>query len=585
MFLKNTGPTSTMANNAVRRWKSSFHHLKQQQQRQTLDNASAVSQGGTSNVCGTSLSSANCLLLPLKSRLLSSPFASSRLSLRTKYSLATNSNPLKFNNATLESKRKMSTKCLAIDNINPNFIAMEYAVRGPLVIRAGEIEKELAAGKKKPFTEVIRANIGDCHAMGQKPITHLRQMLALCFDTSLFSHPDIPQDVKDRARLCLDGCQGKSVGSYTDSAGVEVIRRQVADYITARDGVECNYESIFLSAGASPAIKQVLSMLNCPVDGKPPGTLIPIPQYPLYSATLAEYGIGQIGYYLDESTNWGLDIKELQRAVDEARSTHAIRGLVVINPGNPTGQVLTRQNIEDIIKFAHKEKLVLLADEVYQHNIYDKNSKFFSFKKVLVEMGAPYNTLELASFMSTSKGYLGECGIRGGYMELINFCPQVKAALVKSITASLCPTTAGQIALSALVNPPKKGEESYDLYVKEREGVLSALAERAALVHKAFNSFEGFSCNVVQGAMYAFPQIKIPPKAIAAAKEKNMPADTFYAFELLEQAGICIVPGSGFKQQPGTYHFRTTILPQTDKLKIMLEKFRKFHVSFMERYK
>jgi len=85
--------------------------------------------------------------------------------------------------------------------------------------------------------------------------------------------------------------------------------------------------------------------------------------------------------------------------------------------------------------------------------------------------------------------------------------------------------------------------------------------------------------------MYAFPQITIPPKAIEAAKKAGKPADTFYAFELLETSGICIVPGSGFGQQPGTYHFRTTILPQTDKLKIMLEKFQKFHTAFMQKYK
>lgn len=150
MFLKNSGTTSTVANNAVRRWKSSFHQSKQQQ-RKSFANATAIaSQGGTSNVCGVSAGSS----LSLNSRLLSSsPFTTSfisRLSYRNNYSLAA-VNQISLNNkpATgLELKRKMSTKCLAIDNINPNFIAMEYAVRGPLVIRAGEIEKELAAVSK-----------------------------------------------------------------------------------------------------------------------------------------------------------------------------------------------------------------------------------------------------------------------------------------------------------------------------------------------------------------------------------------------------------------------------------------------------
>jgi len=306
---------------------------------------------------------------------------------------------------------------------------------------------------------------------------------------------------------------------------------------------------------------------------------------PLYSATIEEFGMIQVGYFLNESKKWGLDVSELKRSLQEAKKTCNPRALCIINPGNPTGQVLTHENIVEIIKFAHDEKLLLLADEVYQDNIYDKDSKFHSFKKVAMELGAPYNNMELISFMSTSKGYLGECGIRGGYMEIINMDPKVKAMLLKSISAALCPTTAGQVAVSVLVNPPQKGEPSYEQYISERTQVLSSLKERAELVCKTFNSFEGFSCNPVQGAMYAFPQITIPPKAIEAAKKEGKTPDAFYAFELLESSGICIVPGSGFGQQPGTYHFRTTILPQTDKLKIMLEKFQKFHAAFMDKYK
>lgn len=105
------------------------------------------------------------------------------------------------------------------------------------------------------------------------------------------------------------------------------------------------------------------------------------------------------------------------------------------------------------------------------------------------------------------------------------------------------------------------------------------------MVEDSFNAMEGFSCNTVQGAMYAFPQFKLSDKAIEAAKKANKAPDAFYAFELLENTGICIVPGSGFGQKPGTWHFRTTILPQPDKLKIMLEKFKNFHAEFMKKYK
>ncbi|KAF7266018.1 hypothetical protein GWI33_020618 [Rhynchophorus ferrugineus] len=465
------------------------------------------------------------------------------------------------------ARRTMSSyqPCLSMDTLNPHIKVLEYAVRGPLVIRAGEIEKDLEKGVKKPFNEVIKANIGDCHAMGQVPITFIRQVLALVTYPPLLEDSRFPDDAKERARTILKGCRGGSVGSYTDSPGIEAIRRHVAEYIERRDGIPADWQNIIISAGASDAIKNVLKLMICTVDGKVPGVMIPIPQYPLYSASLAEFGITQVGYYLDESRNWGLDIAELQRSITEAKKNCKPRAIVVINPGNPTGQVLSRDNIEEIIKFAYKEKLFILADEVYQDNVYADGSKFYSFKKVLVEMGEPYSSMELASFMSCSKGYMGECGLR-------------------AISAMLCPTVLGQACLDTIVHPPQKGEPSYESFQKEKGAVLDSLKLRAKMVADTFNSMEGFSCNTVQGAMYAFPRITLPPKAIEAAKSKGQQPDVFYAFELLENTGICIVPGSGFGQQPGTYHFRTTILPQPDKLKNMLEKFAEFHSQFLKKY-
>nr|CAI5856952.1 unnamed protein product [Callosobruchus analis] len=231
--------------------------------------------------------------------------------------------------------------------------------------------------------------------------------------------------------------------------------------------------------------------------------MIPIPQYPLYSASLAEFNMPQIGYYLNESTNWGLDVSELQRAISEARKTCHPRAIVIINPGNPTGQVLSRENIEAIIKFAHKEKLFIFADEVYQHNIYAPGSKFYSFKKVLIEMGEPYSKMELASFMSCSKGYMGECGLRGGYAEVINMEPQVKAMYLKAISAMLCPTVLGQACLDVVMNPPKKGEPSYELFQKEKNGVLESLKVKKLFyrVLHLFSSF--FSAKRGRGGLHA----------------------------------------------------------------------------------
>ena len=180
--------------------------------------------------------------------------------------------------------------------------------------------------------------------------------------------------------------------------------------------------------------------------------------------------------------------------------------------------------------------------------------------------------------MTCSKGYMGECVIRGGYAEVINMAPGVFAMLQKSISAKLCPTVIGQACMNVVVNPPRPGEASHESFTAEVNSTLASYAERAKLVADTLNSIpvsischynyvfdpllmsschvQGISCNTVQGAMYAFPQIKFPEKALAAAKEAGQPADVFYASHLLEATGICIIPGSGFGQQPGTYHFR-----------------------------
>merc|ERR1711953_565279 len=168
--------------------------------------------------------------------------------------------------------------------------------------------------------------------------------------------------------------------------------------------------------------------------------------------------------------------------------------------------------------------------------------------------------------------------------EVINMDPAVFAMLQKSISAKLCPTVVGQACMDVVVNPPVEGDPSYSSFTAQVENTLASYAERAKLVADTLNTIPGFSCNTVQGAMYAFPQIKFPEKAIKAAEEAGQPADVFYASGLLEATGICIIPGSGFGQQPNTYHFRTTILPQKDALVSMLERMKAFHHKFLQEY-
>ncbi|CAM9533590.1 unnamed protein product [Rangifer tarandus platyrhynchus] len=459
-----------------------------------------------------------------------------------------------------EAANGLKERVLTLDSMNPCVRRVEYAVRGPIVQRALELEQELRQGVKKPFTEVIRANIGDAQAMGQIPITFPRQVLALCVHPDLLNSPDFPEDAKRKAERILQACGGHSLGAYSISAGVQMIREDVARYIERRDGgIPADPNNIFLSTGASDAIVTVLKLLVTGEGRTRTGVLIPIPQYPLYSAALAEF--------------------------NAARDHCRPRALCVINPGNPTGQVQTRECIEDVIRFAFEERLFLLADEVYQDNVYAEGSQFHSFKKVLTEMGPPYAARqELASFHSISKGYMGECGFRGGYVEVVNMDAAVKQQMQKLRSVRLCPPTPGQVLLDVAVSPPAPSDPSFAQFQAERRAVLAELAAKAKLTEKVFNEAPGIRCNPVQGAMYSFPRVQLPPRAVQRAQELGLAPDMFFCLRLLEETGICVVPGSGFGQREGTYHFRMTILPPMEKLRPLLEKLSQFHAKFTCEY-
>uniref|UniRef100_A0AAY5E9Y8 alanine transaminase n=1 Tax=Electrophorus electricus TaxID=8005 RepID=A0AAY5E9Y8_ELEEL len=472
-------------------------------------------------------------------------------------------------------------KTLTMETLNPQVKAVEYAVRGPIVIKAGEIERYLQEGGKKPFTEVIKANIGDAHAMGQQPITFLRQVVALCTFPELLDSPSFPKDAKWRARRILQSCGGQMLKHWVDC-----IRQDIAAYIEQRDqGVPANWENIFLTTGASDGIVSILRLLVSGQAHARTGVMIPIPQYPLYSAAIAEMDAVQVNYYLDEDNCWALDVHELHRAYQTAKEHCQPRVLCIINPGNPTGQVQSKKCIKDVLHFAYEENLFVMADEVYQDNVYAPDCQFHSFKKVLYEMGPEYfNSVELASFHSSSKGYTGECGFRGGFMEIVNLDPEVKSQLVKMLSVRLCPPVTGQAAMDVIVNPPQPDEPSHGQFYKEKGLVLGALADKAKLTEHILNAVPGIKCNPVQGAMYAFPRIFIPPRAVEEAQALGMQPDMMYCLRLLEETGICVVPGSGFGQREGSYHFRMTILPSAEKLKVLLEKVHDFHIKFLNEY-
>ncbi|KAH1204509.1 Alanine aminotransferase 2, mitochondrial [Glycine max] len=129
------------------------------------------------------------------------------------------------------------------------------------------------------------------------------------------------------------------------------------------------------------------------------------------------------------------------------------------------------------------------------------------------------------------------------------------------------------------------GDESYESFNAEKENILESLARRAKTLEDAFNKLEGVTCNKAEGAMYLFPQIRLSQKAIKAAGDANTAPDNFYCKRLLNATGVVVVPGSGFGQVPGTWHFRCTILPPEEKIPAIVTRLTEFHEKFMDEFR
>ena len=471
---------------------------------------------------------------------------------------------------------------ITMNNLSERLLKAQYAVRGPIVNRAQQLEQQ---GKK-----IIYCNIGNPQALKQRPLTYLRHILSLVEYSELLETPlgkaQFPSDVLEKVRTMFRRYPF-GTGAYSQSTGIPFIREAIADFIQHRDGIHADKDHIILTDGASKAAQAVILALQ---KNENDGFMIPIPQYPLYSATIALYGGKQIGYTLDETNHWQLSEQGLEKSIAKAQQEgiHPV-AIVVINPGNPTGAVLSYENIGMVINFARRHKLSILADEVYQENVYDPNSKFYSFAKVMHDMRE--TSLSLFSYNSVSKGFLGECGHRGGYIEFRNIPDDVVTQFEKLFSISLCANLPGQFATYVMVAPPQPGDESYDVYQRERQAVLDSLKKKAQILTDGINSIKGMSIELPHGAMYAFVRFTLPPEKGAdpnrmtpeercAYEEKR---DSEYCLALLEETGICVVPGSGFGHLPGTLHFRTTFLPPVEEIEALVVKLKQFHERYVAR--
>ena len=182
--------------------------------------------------------------------------------------------------------------------------------------------------------------------------------------------------------------------------------------------------------------------LNTIIKSETDGVMVPIPQYPLYSAAISLFGGQRVDYMMkSQDERWVVDVENMKENLVKSKvKGHNVRCIVIINPGNPAGNVLSYENGLEILKIAEEEDIIVIADEVYQANVYTEDKPFVSLRKIAIE-----NSMNnrIISLHSASKGYTGECGLRGGYMHMRNIPELLRENMLKLASIGLCSSTIG----------------------------------------------------------------------------------------------------------------------------------------------
>ncbi|KAM9644330.1 alanine aminotransferase 1-like [Morphnus guianensis] len=420
----------------------------------------------------------------------------------------------------------------------------------------------------------------DAHAVGRGPLAVLRQVVAACACPELLGSPVVPEGARHRARSILREMDAGSIGGYNHQHRALGVPTRVARFLERRDGgVPCHPRNVVLCSGTASVLPFVVSLVADEAAAQPTGVLVPVPGPPLHRAAVGLAGAVAVPYPLAEERGWAVDGGPVRRALRRARCHPKV--LCVVNPGDPTGHVLSRQNMEDIIRLAAEENLLLLADEVQQERAFLPGRPFLSFKRVLWEMGAPLaSTVQLVSFYSLSKSVAGESGFRAGFLELVNVEEGVTLPfqLAQSIPR---PCVLGRILLDLLMDPPDEGDPIQQALEEHRQGLRHDLARNARRVQEVLGRVPGIRCRPVQGGARAFPRIQLPPRALRRAQALGLEPDVFFCQKLREATGIVLAPGSQFGQPEGTHHLGLSLLLPAETLERVLLALTRFHAAFL----
>jgi alanine-synthesizing transaminase len=291
----------------------------------------------------------------------------------------------------------------------------------------------------------------------------------------------------------------------------------------ARKGIT-SVQDVFVTNGVSETVDACLTALLNPGDD----LLTPCPDYPLYSALLTKLGIRLNTYYLNEEDGWQPELDDIKKKI-----TPRTRGIVLINPNNPTGSVCTRAMLEKIAELARQHNLLIFSDEIYDKLILDDDE--------CISMAAVAPDVPVVTFGGLSKNYLVP-GWRIGWGIVSGEAATVKnynEGIQRLLRARLCANHPEQYAIKAAL----EGPQEHLIEVRKK------LRARRDLTVQWCNSTPRVSCVSPRGAFYAYPRIDIPE------------GDDVFVKELILQKHVMVVHGSGFGQKLGTKHFRIVFLP------------------------
>ena len=389
-----------------------------------------------------------------------------------------------------------------------------YDIRGPVLEMAHRMEE---AGQ-----HIIKLNIGNLAAFGFEPPDEIVQ--------------DIIRNLPNAA-------------GYTDSKGLFAPRKAVVQYAQQKGIAGVTVDDVYLGNGASELITMSLNALLDSGDE----VLVPAPDYPLWTGAVSLSGGKPAHYICDEHSEWYPDIADIR-----AKITPRTRGIVVINPNNPTGALYPAEVLQQIIDVAREHKLIVFADEIYDKTLYDGNTH--------TSLASLANDLLMLTFNGLSKNYRS-CGYRAGWM-IVSGDKTAAGDYIEGLnmlaSMRLCANTPGQLAIQTALG----GYQSIDDLVAPG-GRLCRQRDRA---YDLLTQIPGVSVVKPKAALYMFP--RLDPEMYPIANDQQ------FACDLLAEEKVLIVQGTGFNW-PRHDHFRLVFLPNVDDLHDSIGRIARF----LERYR